>query len=166
MIARQKRVREILGNERGAVLVVGLIILVVLTLLGITVLQTTVIEEKMANNMNQRQLAFQAAEAALREVEFKLRQGTIPPSAFQAETDPPHWTFAKWWEKSGSQAASALGELPPPRYVVEKLLETADGIASFDLYNPTPTQAVFRITVRAEGMVPGAEVVLQSVYRQ
>ena len=56
-----------LNNQRGVVLVAGLLILVILSLLGITTMQTSTIEEKMTSNMSQRQLAFQAAEAALRQ---------------------------------------------------------------------------------------------------
>lgn len=53
-------------RQSGAVLVIGLIILVVLTLLGVQGMRTNVAQERMAGNMRERNLAFQAAEAALR----------------------------------------------------------------------------------------------------
>ncbi len=161
--------KKILGSENGAVLVVGLMILVVLSLLGITAMQTITVEEKMANNMSQRYLAFQAAEAALVEAESRLLAGTIPQAAFLAPSDPPLWEGGNWWNIAGSQAAQAISGLPTaraPRYIVERVADSSDGIESVDLYNPTPAKAVFRITVRAVGMVDGAEVVLQSVHRQ
>jgi type IV pilus assembly protein PilX len=53
-------------GESGAVLIVGLIILVVLTLLGVQGMRNNVAQERMASNMRERNTAFQAAEAALR----------------------------------------------------------------------------------------------------
>ncbi|MEW6478935.1 MAG: PilX N-terminal domain-containing pilus assembly protein [Pseudomonadota bacterium] len=53
-------------RQRGAVLVVGLIILVVLTLLGVQAMRTNVAQERMAGNMRDRYTAFQAAESVLR----------------------------------------------------------------------------------------------------
>jgi len=54
------------SKERGAVLMVGLIILVVLTLLGVQAMRTNVAQERMSYNMRERNLAFQASESALR----------------------------------------------------------------------------------------------------
>jgi type IV pilus assembly protein PilX len=53
-------------RQDGAVLVVGLIILVILTLLGVQAMRSNVLQERMAGNMRERNLAFQAAESALR----------------------------------------------------------------------------------------------------
>lgn len=58
--------------QSGMVLVISLIILMLLTLIGITGLQTTGLEEKMAGNMRDRNVAFQAAESALRDAEFEI----------------------------------------------------------------------------------------------
>lgn len=58
------------GNkQQGAVLAVALIFLLVLTLLGVSSMKSTLLEEKMAGNMRDQSLAFQAAEAALRDGE-------------------------------------------------------------------------------------------------
>lgn len=51
--------------QSGAVLVVSLIMLLLLTLIGTTGMSVTSLEEKMAGNMRDRNLAFQAAESAL-----------------------------------------------------------------------------------------------------
>ncbi len=66
------------SRQRGVVLVTGLIFLVMMTLLGVTAMQTTMLEEKMAGNLRDEILAFQAAEAALREGEMFLQQITLP----------------------------------------------------------------------------------------
>ena len=52
-------------RQRGTVLVVGLVVLLVMTLLGITSMQNTVLEERMAGNVLDRNLAFHAAEAGI-----------------------------------------------------------------------------------------------------
>lgn len=53
----------------GASLVVVLILLLVMTLLGLAILRSTVLEERMSANLYDRTLAFQSAESALREAE-------------------------------------------------------------------------------------------------
>ena len=55
--------------NKGVALPVALIFLLVLTVLGVSSLGTNVFEEKMAANSLNRELAFQAAEATLREGE-------------------------------------------------------------------------------------------------
>lgn len=60
------------SEQRGAALITALILLLVLTLVGVNSLANTVLEERMAGNMRDRQLAFQAAEAALREGERRV----------------------------------------------------------------------------------------------
>jgi type IV pilus assembly protein PilX len=61
------------GSQRGASLLVVLILLLVMTLLGLAVLRGTLLEERMSANMYDRSLAFQQAESALREAEDKVR---------------------------------------------------------------------------------------------
>jgi len=55
--------------QSGAVLFIGLIMLFLLTLIGVTGSQVTSLEEKMSGNMRDRNIAFQAAESALRDAE-------------------------------------------------------------------------------------------------
>src|SRR5690606_3767551 len=68
-----------LGRERGAVLIVALVLLLVMTILGVSSLSSTTLQERMAGNLRDSNLAFQAAEAALREGEEFLRQAVLPP---------------------------------------------------------------------------------------
>ena len=53
------------SHQRGAALVTSLMILFVLTLLGITSMQDTTLEEKMAGNMRNANIAFQKTESCL-----------------------------------------------------------------------------------------------------
>ncbi|MFN3715835.1 MAG: PilX N-terminal domain-containing pilus assembly protein [Thiobacillus sp.] len=54
-------------RQRGVTLVLGLIFLVALTLLGVMAMKNTLLQERMAGGSRDRSLAFQAAEAALRD---------------------------------------------------------------------------------------------------
>jgi type IV pilus assembly protein PilX len=56
-------------TQQGAVLVVALLFLVILTLLGTTAAQLSSLEERMSRNMRDRSIAMQAAELALRDAE-------------------------------------------------------------------------------------------------
>lgn len=59
-------------RERGAVLAIGLLILVVMTLIGVTGMSTSGLQLKMAGNLKDWHLAFQAVEAALRDGETDI----------------------------------------------------------------------------------------------
>jgi len=59
-------------RQKGAVLVVGLLILLVMTVLGVAAMSSTTLQERMANNNRQQQVAFQATEVALRAAETYL----------------------------------------------------------------------------------------------
>lgn len=67
------RLASVRHSQSGASLVVVLILLVVMTVLGLAVMRTTLLEERMSANMYDRSLAFQQAESALREAEAAVR---------------------------------------------------------------------------------------------
>lgn len=56
-------------QQTGSILVIGLILLVVISFIGLSSISSSGLELKMANNDRHRQVALQAAEAALREGE-------------------------------------------------------------------------------------------------
>jgi type IV pilus assembly protein PilX len=59
-------------RQRGATLIVALIFLVILSLLGVTVASNNSLQERMAANTRSRDIAFEAAEHALRAAELYL----------------------------------------------------------------------------------------------
>lgn len=61
-------------DQRGLVLVVALIVLLVLTLLSVSSFRGTSLEQKMASNEQSKQQAFQLASAALRQGEQDIAQ--------------------------------------------------------------------------------------------
>lgn len=67
------------GKQQGVVLIVSLMLLVVITLLGISGMRNTTLDERMAGNMRDLQLAFYSAESALREAEQQIKVISLPP---------------------------------------------------------------------------------------
>jgi len=71
-----------LPRQRGMALIAGLIFLVILTVLGVTAMQTTTLEERIAGNTRDRNVAFQSGEVTLRDGErdimCKKADGTRP----------------------------------------------------------------------------------------
>lgn len=53
-------------KQRGVALVVALLLLVVVTLVGLAAVRGTIMQQRMAANLLDRQIAFQGAEAAMR----------------------------------------------------------------------------------------------------
>lgn len=165
------RIHRTLANQRGAVLVVGLLLLVVLTLIGVASMQMTTLQERMAGNMREQEQAFQSAEAALRAGETFLRT-TDPLPAFVGagglypEPDPkaPLWNQKSTWGGDGSRPYTgtlSVG-LPNPRFIIEQLPydELSGGSLATD--DEIPTLSVYRVTARGTGALERAVVVLES----
>ena len=55
------------NKQKGMVLILVLSLLLAMTVLGVSSMSTSTLETRMANNFQDRNSAFQAAEAALRE---------------------------------------------------------------------------------------------------
>lgn len=53
-------------GERGSILLVSLVMLLVMTVAGLTAVKMATLEEKMSGNYQDQQMAFYAAEAALK----------------------------------------------------------------------------------------------------
>jgi Tfp pilus assembly protein PilX len=60
-----RRRLPMLDRERGSILFVGLIMLFILSVIGITSMRITTQQERMSGNLRDRTVAFQAAESAL-----------------------------------------------------------------------------------------------------
>lgn len=163
--------------ERGAALITSLLFLLVLSLLGLVSMRSSILEERMAGNMSNRNLAFQAAEAALRDAEYYLESITLPTfdgtnGLYPVPTvgGTPRWETINW---SGIDSRTISGEntidgvASPPRYIIEELAEvTSSGPKSLKPTrrgNPSKSKA-YRITARGVGGDGSAVVILQSTY--
>lgn len=172
--------------QRGAALVTGLIFLVVLTLLTLSAIKATSLEERMSGNARDQDLAFQGAEAAIRDAMLNVVPTLSPGSAFAAgcaaglclnNTATPVWTTitnnnewntAKTAEFAQGTAATPLsGVFAQPRYIIEYVqgVGGASGDPAVGGIDP-PTSAVitYRVTSRGWGFTPQANVTLQSTF--
>jgi len=61
------------AQQRGAVLFISLMFLIVLTLIGLSAANVGIMQERMAGNVRESNEAFQNAEATLREIEEEVR---------------------------------------------------------------------------------------------
>ena len=84
---RHQRKLKSPSQQRGVVLFVALILLLILSLLGVTAARMQTTEERMARNEDNRQIGAQAAEAALRAAETGLTTGVYGASQFSANTN-------------------------------------------------------------------------------
>jgi len=169
-------------RQHGASLLIVLLMLVVVMLFGVSAAQLTLMNEKSSRNDRDRHIAFQAAEAGLRDAERDIAGGRVTPAAFPdhpgacqesgaqgglclATASAAPWRLTNfsapapsisYGQFTGLSFPHGAVSLPaqPPRYLIELLrLTTAD------------RQVVSRYRVTAVGFGPSAttHVMLQTV---
>jgi len=161
-------------TQTGAALIVGLIVLTTLTLLGLSGMRTAQVEERMAGNFRDRSLAFQGAEAALRDAEAYLKAADLPPfdgsvpeliGQLAGPGSAAYWSKYDWANNSRQAGTTQAGLDEPPRYVIEALAAplAADESRKF---GPLPEPDLFRVTSRSTGGSGTALVILQSTVQR
>jgi type IV pilus assembly protein PilX len=164
--------------QRGAVLIVGLIFLALLTLIGVTAFSVATQEERMAGNARDRLRAFEAAETALRDCEA-LIAGPIPPAFTVAGTGGYYLTrqgdlevitrTGFTWTSSPTVTLSGVATVArQPRCVVEQLENVpipASG-QSIRAELPQSVGTAYRVTAQGIGTNENTAVVLQSYFQR
>lgn len=162
--------------QRGAILVTSMLLLLVLTIIGVTVMQMSRMQERMAGNTRDVNLAFQAAEGSLRSAEAYIRaQVTRPvecsssPCNVWVEGSVPGTVAnldATWWADNGNTfgQATMAGLEAPPTAAVEAFgfVRTDGGVVMGQ--DPPDGRDFYQVTSRSTGGSGLAEVVLQSTY--
>lgn len=167
--------------QRGVVLIVCLVFLALLTLMGVSGMDSSVTEERMASNMQDYNQAFEAAEVAIEAGEAWLSARINLPTTNSAGTadvwtangpDPDADAISWWlerdaaWWAANADAAAGVGEVSAqPRYVVEEIFSSTDGqslaIGTGEL---SQTRVLHRVTARGVGSSGNSEVLIQSTY--
>jgi type IV pilus assembly protein PilX len=167
--AHPTQLRSHPAHQSGVVLIVSLIMLLLLTIIGTVGMQSTSLEEKMAGNSRDRNLAFQAAEAALRAGEANT--ATIVESGYYTGSmNPINWNDSKVKTYLGVSLIGA--NQAQPQYIIEKPTKasagSSGGIRSLQPGTPQTASGVFlyRITARGTGGTSDAVVVVQSMYKR
>jgi type IV pilus assembly protein PilX len=181
------RVRKTAVGQRGAVLVVGLIFLVLLMLLGVTAYNVATQEERMAGNARDRARAFEAAELALRDCAQYLgsplppkfsTSGTLYPGMYYNPPpvtlpDPPpqdmwqtiNWDTAMNTTSSGSARWTTVsGTAGPAKCIVERITDVTRQNYSLRAELPQQRDTAYLVSARGVGANSNTQVFLQSYY--
>lgn len=174
--------------DRGFSLITILLMMVVLAALALAAMNTSILQERMAGNARDRNIALQSAEAALRDAEDDIRKNLgagsafaascgnglcVPPSmAASGPTSTPAWQLVKWTPAQTRRygqytGAVALPEVASqPLYIIERLpsLPPAAGESVSVGSGVGEATEAYRITARAVGMRESTVVMLQSIY--
>lgn len=161
-------------RQQGATLAVALILLLVITLLGMSAIQMTQMQEKMSANLEDKTQAFNAAESALIAGENWVLSLTSEPTVVASCGTPPcirtpysiDFTTQTnaWWLTNGASYTSSLKNIATPgRYVVEFIQYVSD---SPMVGNSTTTiKGIFyyQVTARGTGATDNAVSIIQTV---
>lgn len=164
-------------RQRGAALVVALLMLLVMTVLGIAAMQVTRMEERMAGNSRDVNLAFQGAEAGLRDSETRIAAMTSRP--LPCSTAPcALWRrdilvadlrdqVLAWWITNGTEyGVAGTAEITEitrdPLIVTESLGFVPDSLSVG--HGPPEGRDFYKITANSSGASNTATAVLESTY--
>jgi len=162
-------------NQRGWVLVVGLVVLVMLTILAMALMKTTRLEEKMAGATREMNLSFQAAETVLRGAETFVEnladEALFNSSAgglySEADEEPKNLFTTGWIDANSRELDSDLAGInSKPRYMIKKLKKIGESNLTITGYgdDDAPRPTVFRVTVRGTGGTNNRTTLLRSHY--
>jgi len=167
--------------QRGAILVVSLMLLLVLTIIGVSSMQGTALEESMSYATRDRTIALQSAEAGLREAEAWI-EAVASPAALtgsnglyrRADTIPYYNTPATWLDANTSNYVTATAPTgsSSAKYIVKELglVSGTQGSMNLTGYGENKGSGdvtTFQVTSRGTGGAAneaGAEVILRSNY--
>jgi type IV pilus assembly protein PilX len=165
-----------LKKQSGAVLVVSLIMLLLLTLIGVAGSQVTGLEEKMASNRRDQNLSFQAAEAALRAAEVKVLSkdttAEFDSKRLLSDEEPlPNYFNPDTWKNEGSFSFdSGIEEVATqPRYFIKYVRDsTPSNIENCSGYGQGAKCEVivsyFIVTARGTGAMDTSQSYLRLYY--
>ncbi len=168
------------------VLITALIFLVILTLIGVSLSNSGTLEERIGRNIRDQDIAYAAAEAALRDAELHISGAYQWPYAavklvdFNTDCDnglcdplstaPVNAAQLNFFEDStgfGTKAI-AIGSVTgspevlhvadQPRYLIEILPTKLGSVTG------TTSNKIFRITAQAVGQSDNTRIVLQEIY--
>ena len=185
---------SIKNQQSGAVLVIGLIMLTVMTLLAVSSMQSSGLQSLMSTNMKDKMTAFEAAESALRAAETFLENGGAAnlgaydsdgSDGLLANLYDEVWDEINWATESIAVGTNAVVVFDPndaatkggvgssPRFVIQHLgpviPDTGTGPNVGNSYGEDAVSSetlveMFKITARGTGGSDNTVVVLESMY--
>lgn len=172
-------------KQQGVALVISLIILISLTMLGLTSIQRTTTDLAMAGNQREIGLMFQSAEIGLVAAENRIRNATTNvdfdnPSVgfYEVQADDPSWGSPDYfkksnWDSQSTAAATTLqtsfGVLGEPRFMIEFLGNREQnaldvGMGGYGSGSPGIIVSIYRSTARGVGVTGNSYRYVQSYF--
>lgn len=161
-------------TQLGATLAITLILLFLVTLLGVSAMQVTQMEEKMSANLQDKELSFNAAESGLAAGEAWImalsRQPTLqvtcsPYPCVQEAYQNLNFSgqTSTWWQTNSAAYSSPLDNVTTsPRYVIEFLQFVPDAPIVGDSSVKSSGVFYYQITTRGTGSSDDSVSLLQS----
>ena len=192
MITQPKPLPTTNAPQEGFVLIVGLVILGLLTMLALSSMRDSTVQEKMAGASRDSGLAFQAAESALRDAENCITGATANcafdagEAAHFAKDDaafPEHNTLfnaATWGAFDPPGDPTALDGVPAggANYIIREVVPAGGGPAragagedlgtasKAEKTTDTKSHATYEITARGASRSDVGQSVLRTYYRK
>lgn len=173
----QRTARKV--RQAGAILVVSLLLLLVLTVLGLTAMQMTRMEERMSGNTRDRDVAFQGAEAGLREGEAQLETLTEEPITctaapcivWQREASEMLGELRDrdqtWWatnsQQFGDDGEGDMNTAEQPRFVVQEVRRVENDL-NVGQSDDGSGRSVYRVVSTSVGATSDARVMLETTF--
>lgn len=169
-----------INRERGAAMVVALVMLLVLTLLATASARMTLMEERMTGNTQDRNIAFQAAEAGLRAGEDEAQVPVLPDFAVNADGlytpaapgEDPVWQTVDWDDPDEVLVSEELDDAPgmladaQVSYIVEQLPRVPTPGEDLSADATVDEATFYRVTARGVGVGGNATVTLQTTFKR
>lgn len=172
-------------REAGAVLVVGLVMVLLISIIGVSAIRGSNLQESMAGNMRERNLAFQASESALRIGEGMVSDQVSRPLMTDSQglyndtfrtpaSSILTFSDADWKDATKVRATALSLDLSrEPTYIVEQLdpdigIGAAMEGSSIDLEGMQNTGDItpYRVTARGFGGSENSVKTLQTSYNR
>lgn len=173
-------------QQQGVALVISLIILISLTMLGLTSIQRTTTDLAMAGNQRENGIMFHAAELALLEAEVYTGdnesetnytdpvKGLLSVEADDTSYQSPDYFKKNTWDTGSTEASTSLvddfGVAAEPRWMVEYLGKRSNNplavgtITGYDNKSPGEISRIYRSTARGVGMSGNSYRYVQSYF--
>ena len=165
-------------KQTGSALAISLIFLLMLTFVGLSAIQTSTLQERMAGNSRDVNLAFQASEAAVRSAEVFLQSATLPDfngangryqvcedaESNSVECNPPDWkdlTSTGWVNVPEIDGANQL-----PQYYIQKYISVYDQDQNLAADEPPQFVDIYRVVARGFGQSDQSVVAIETTYRR
>ncbi|MEO0574909.1 MAG: PilX N-terminal domain-containing pilus assembly protein [Pseudomonadota bacterium] len=162
-------------RQRGVVMVIALIALLLMSLIGTTAMRSSTMQEKISGNLRDQDLAFQSAEAALHNAEAYVSSLTTLSQFSNANglytTGNAPDVYAAWptgaRKYTGFETVSDVAA--PPEYIIEIRGIVEDSVntslnlsGGYGVSSGTGDVYIFKIHAKGTGLSDNARVILRT----